>query len=142
MNPSPDTVIRQWFQQVWNETREDAIDALMSPDGKVYGLGGDVIVGPAGFKPFHRALCSALTDFKVEVLQTVAQDDRVAAYCRVTARHSGDGLGGQATGKTVDFYGTTICRVQDGRIAEGWNTFDFLTMYQQLGWVASPVAAA
>jgi hypothetical protein len=29
--------------------------------------------------------------------------------------------------------------VRDGRIVEGWNTFDFLTMYQQMGWVKSPV---
>jgi hypothetical protein len=39
----------------------------------------------------------------------------------------------------VDFYGTVIGRVQNGQLIEGLNTFDFLTMYQQLGWVASPV---
>jgi len=59
MNASPDAVIREWFQQVWNERREDAIERLMWPDS----------------------------------------------------------------------------------IAEGWNTFDFLTMYQQIGWIASPVVA-
>jgi hypothetical protein len=24
------------------------------------------------------------------------------------------------------------------KIAEGWNCFDFLSMYQQLGWVKNP----
>jgi hypothetical protein len=33
----------------------------------------------------------------------------------------------------------TIARVQDGRIVEGWNCFEFLSMYQQIGWVQSPV---
>ena len=48
-------------------------------------------------------------------------------------------MGGKATHKPVDFWGITIGRVHDGRIVEGWNTFDFLTMYQQMGWVKAPV---
>ena len=55
-------------------------------------------------------------------------------------RHTGDTLGGKATDKPVDFTGVTIARVENGNIVEGWNNFDFLTMYQQLGWVALPVA--
>jgi steroid delta-isomerase-like uncharacterized protein len=139
MNPSPDALMRQWFQEVWNERREEAIDRLMAPDTRVHGLADAVISGPAGFKPFYRTLCAAFEDLKIEVVQTVVEGDRVAALCRVTARHVGDALGGKATGNTVDFWGTTIVRVRDERIVEGWNTFDFLTMYQQLGWVKSPV---
>jgi hypothetical protein len=26
-----------------------------------------------------------------------------------------------------------IARIKDGRIVEGWNNFDFLSLYQQLG---------
>jgi hypothetical protein len=30
-------------------------------------------------------------------------------------------------------------RVRDGQLVEGWNCIDFLTMYQQMGWVAQPI---
>ena len=30
-------------------------------------------------------------------------------------------------------------QVQKGQIVQGWNCIDFLTMYQQLGWVSTPV---
>jgi hypothetical protein len=30
-------------------------------------------------------------------------------------------------------------RVENGVIVDAWNSFDFLTMYQQIGWVPSPV---
>ena len=139
MSASPDAVIRRWFQEVWNERREDAIDRLMAPDARAHGLSADVIVGPGSFKPFYRTMCNAFGEFKVEVVQTLVDGERVAACCRVTGTHTSDALGGKATGKSGDFCGTTICRVRDGRIVEGWNTFDFLTMYQQLGWVPSPV---
>jgi steroid delta-isomerase-like uncharacterized protein len=139
MSTSPDVVMRQWFQQVWNERREEAIDQLMAPGARVHGLAATPIDGPAGFKPFYQTLCAAFDDFQVDVVQTLVEGDRVAALCHVTARHTGDALGGPATGNTVDFWGTTIGRVENGRIVEGWNTFDFLTMYQQLGWVGSPV---
>jgi len=35
-----------------------------------------------------------------------------------------------------------ITRVRDGKLVEGWNVFDFLTMYQQIGWISNPPAPA
>jgi hypothetical protein len=35
----------------------------------------------------------------------------------------------------------TIVRVADGQIREGWNCFDFLTMYQQIGAVPAAFGA-
>jgi len=42
--------------------------------------------------------------------------------------------------RPVEFWGVTIARVANGQLVEGWNVFDFLSMYQQLGWVKDPVA--
>jgi predicted ester cyclase len=135
----PASIVRQWFHEVWDEGREEAIDRLMAPDGKVHGL-GDVIVGPDQFKPYFRAMREALGDLEVTVERTIVQGDMVAAHCHVVARHVGAALGGPPTGRPVEFWGMTIARVVDGKLVEGWNCFDFLTMYQQLGWVKQPVA--
>ena len=37
------------------------------------------------------------------------------------------------TNKAVSITGMCIARVENGKIVEGWNNFDFLSMYQQLG---------
>jgi len=139
MSAAPEAVMREWFQQVWNERRAEAIDRLMAPDAVVHGLGAAPISGPTAFKPFHQTLCAAFDKLNVEVVQTVTEGNRVTALCRVTGRHVGGALGGPATGRSVDFWGTTIGRIENGQIVEGWNTFDFLTMYQQIGWVPTPV---
>src|SRR6266536_686805 len=49
-----------------------------------------------------------------------------AARCNVKATH--------ASGKQVAFSGITIAKFADGKLVEGWNGFDFLDMYQQLGY--------
>ena len=135
---SPDAVVRAWFKEVWDEGNEDAIDRLMARDAVAHGLGPDGIRGPEAFKPYVRAMRGALGDLEVEVVQTLIDGDRVAAHCHVVARHVGTLFGAAATQRPVDFWGIAIVRVRDGQIVEGWNCFDFLRMYQQMGWVRDP----
>ena len=135
---TPDAVIRAWFKEVWDEGNLDAVDRLMAPDAIAHGLGPDGIRGPEAFKPYVRTMRQALGDLEIEVAQTLTEVDRVAAYCHVVARHAGELFGVQPSNRPVDFWGVTIARIRDGRIVEGWNCFDFLRMYQQMGWVKDP----
>jgi predicted ester cyclase len=136
----PDSAARTWFREVWDEGREETIDRLMARDCVAHGLGDRPIVGPDQFKPFFRMFQSAFGDLQIEVARTIVQGDMVAAHCHVVARHVGAGLGGTPTQRPVDFWGMTMLRVRGGQIVEAWNCFDFLSMYQQLGWVKERVA--
>ena len=139
---TPDALTRQWFRQVWNEGDESAIERMVPPDGLVHGLSGPgaaPLVGPDAFKPVFHMFREALGDLDVSVERTFVAGDICTAHCRVRGRHIGKALGGPPTGRPVDFEGITIIRTANGRIVEGWNVFDFLTMYQQIGWVPNPV---
>ena len=139
MSQTPDALVRQWFKEVWDEGREDAIDRLAAPDISVHGLAGAApMVGVAAFKEVFRTFREALGDLEIRVERTVVEGDLCAAYCTVKGRHVGHALGGAPTGRPVNFNGMTITRMRDGKIVEGWNCFDFLTMYQQIGWVKTP----
>lgn len=141
MPRTPERVVREWFQQVWNDGREDAIDRLLAPGAPVHGLSGPhggTIRGAQAFKPFFRMFQRAIGDMRIEVVRTVVEGDLCAAHCHVLARHTGGGLGSDPTGRQVDFWGIGLIRVKDGRIVEAWNCFDFLSMYQQLGWIRNP----
>ncbi len=142
MTPTPEAVTRQWFKEVWDEGNEQAIDRLMAPDGQVFGLsgpGGPPLNGPAAFKPLFHTFREALGDLEIIIERTTVDGDFCTAYCRVKGRHVGHAFGGAPTGRPVDFNGITITRVRDGQLVEGWNVFDFLTMYQQIGWIGNPV---
>jgi steroid delta-isomerase-like uncharacterized protein len=135
MPATPDSIVRAWFEEVWNQGNEESIDRLYAPDGLAHGLSSDgsPIVGPDAYKPFYRTFRGAFPDMRVEVLRTITEGDLVTAHCHVTGTHTGDHLGLLPTDRPVDFSGICIVRVRDGQILEAWNNFDFLRLYQQVG---------
>jgi len=68
-----ETLIRRWFDEVWNEGRVDTIDELFSEDGIAHGLSDDTgnpLRGPSGFKEFHTKFREAFPDIVVTVEDT------------------------------------------------------------------------
>ncbi|MBM3766632.1 MAG: ester cyclase [Acidobacteria bacterium] len=131
--PEAEAIVREWFERVWNEADETAIDRLLSPTAVAYGLPGAPIQGAEAFKPFAKGFRSAFPDLRIEVLRTATEGCLCAAHCRVSGTHRGEGLGFAATGREMAMEGMVFMRVEGGLIHEGWNSFDFLIMYQQLG---------
>jgi steroid delta-isomerase-like uncharacterized protein len=129
---NPSAVVRRWFEEVWNEGKESTIDELYSSQAVAHGLPGSALKGPAGFKPFFAQFRAAFPDIHVEVTQCVCEGEMCVVHCVVTGTHTGAGLGAP-THRPVRFTGMTMARVAGGQIQEGWNEFDFLRMYQQLG---------
>jgi predicted ester cyclase len=125
--------MNRWFEEVWNNQNETAIDEMFAEDGLGHGLGPEPIVGPENFKAFHRLFVSAYPDLKVHVEDTVVEGEKIAVRCRVTGSHSGEGIGVSPTNNPVEFTGMVIVRVRDGKIVEAWNEFNFMEMYKQVG---------
>ena len=132
----PKALVRRWFEEVWNKGRAEAIDEMFAEDGIAHGLAdetGAELRGPSDFKLFFHKFRDAFPDIEVVVEDAIAEDDKVAARCRVRATHAGDSLGFAATQRPMEITGIAIVRVKDGKIVEAWNNFDFMTMFQQLG---------
>jgi steroid delta-isomerase-like uncharacterized protein len=138
MSAENKALARRWFEEVWNKGRAAAIDELLAANGVVHGLGEDMR-GPSAFKPFYAAYRDAFPDVRIEIEDLVAEGDKVAFRWSATATHRGGGLGFPATNKPVRFSGMGFLRAENGKLVEGWNTFDQLGMLQQLGVVTLPV---
>jgi steroid delta-isomerase-like uncharacterized protein len=129
-------LIHRWFDEVWNNGRTTAIDEMFADNGIAHGLGDDSanpLRGPEGFKEFHAKFREAFPDILITVEDTICEGDRIAARCSVRGKHTGHSLGFAATDAAVEFTGIAIVRVNDGKIVEAWNNFDFMTLYKQLG---------
>ena len=127
-------VARQWFEQVWNQRSEAAIDRLFHAQGRCYGFPDpeSVIVGPEAFKPVHRAFCGAFPDLRLEIDELVAEGDSVAVRWHAQMTHTGDHLGMPASGKPVVLAGSAFIVLKDNQIVDGWNYMDLGAMFQKL----------
>lgn len=137
------SLIRRWFTEVWNDGRSETIDELLHKDGVMHGLGpsGVDVRGPESFKQFHGTMRGAYPDVHVTVEDAFESGDKVVARFHVTATHKGDHLGIKATHKPIEFDGIAIGRIENGKITEGWNSWDQLGMLYQIGAVEPPQLA-
>ena len=129
------TLVRRWFEEVWNQGREETIDELFSANGIGYGLGDtDVpLRGPREFKPFVRNLRGALPDLRMTIEDIIAADDKVTVRITVEGTHNGGQLGVAPTGRRVRIAGLVVVRIANGQIVEGWNSWDQLGLLRQIG---------
>lgn len=129
MRDPKSTILYQWFQEVWNEGLEDSINKLMTHDSNAHGIIAEGQPrGAEGFKIFYRDFRKQFRNIHIDFRDVVSEDNMESALTTVSATHG-------ETGKRVSFSGLCMVRIEGGKIAEAWNHYDFLNMYQQLGLV-------
>jgi len=138
MSEANKALVQRWFDEVWNKGRAEAIEEMFDEYGIAHGLSEDPanpITGPRDFRPFHTLFREAFPNMMIVVEDMIAEGDKVAARCSVRARHEGEFLGKSATDSPVEFTGITIVRIENGKIVEAWNNFDFMTLHRQVGLI-------
>lgn len=119
------TLATQWFEDVWNQKREDTMEALLSPTciGAMEGQGE--IGNAEAFKATRARLLQAFPDLNLTVEDTVAEGEKVVVRWIARATHSGTGLGLPPTGVRFEFRGMTWLEFRDGKVVRGWDSWDF-----------------
>jgi len=127
-------LVRRWFEEVWNQQREEAIDEMFAQDGKAYGFPepNSVLVGPESFKSVHRLFLGAFPDLRITVREIVTEGDRVAVAWTATMTHLGEHLGFAPTLKKETLEGSSFLTVSGGQIQEGTNYMEMQALIFRL----------
>jgi len=135
MSETNKTLVRRWFEEVWNQGRKDTIDELFAANGIGYGLGDTDVPtrGPSEFKVFARNLRGALPDIHMKIEDLMAEGDKVTVRITVEGTHKGSQLGVAPTGRRIRIEGIVVVRIANGQIVEGWNSWDQLGLLRQIG---------
>ena len=131
-------LIRRWFEEVWNQGREETIDALCAKEAVGHGQthDGSDIVGLEEFKKFWNIYRAAFTSVHVEIHQTIAEGEMVLARWTITMKHTGPFMGIPPSGKRITGKGMSVQRYVNGKIVEAWDNWDQLGVMVQLGAVS------
>jgi steroid delta-isomerase-like uncharacterized protein len=89
---------------------------------------------------FFRSLLVSFPDWRMDVEDLIAGDDKVVARVKATATHQGEFMGVPSTGARVEVQLIDIMKFDStGHVCGHWGVADMLSLMQQLGVV--PAAA-
>ena len=118
-------LVRRAIEEIWNGGDLDLADALFAPTYINHGgLIPDLVRGPEAIKLSVALYRAAFPEFRVTVLDLLAQGQTVAVRWEAQSRPSRAPGGGRLDGAPGRLSGMTFGRVVRGRILESWTTWD------------------
>lgn len=130
-------IARQVFEDIQSQGNIELIDQIIASD-YVGHTPPQEFHGPEGAKQFTLMLRNAFPDLEVSVKDQIAEGDKVVTRWTAQGTHQGEFMAIPATGKPIRIAGVTIFRVAQGKLLEGWNNPDLLSMLQQIGALPTP----
>ncbi len=131
-------LVRRLYDEGFNQGNLDVVAELVAPDVVTHDpIILDAPTGPDSIRGGIEMIRKAFPDFRVEVLDLVAEDDKVASFVSMSGTNTGDYRRGGATNKKGTMRAFFLWRVADGRLAESWGMADRFQFLQQLGVVPS-----
>lgn len=117
---TPKRVVERYLAEVLNGGSPGSADELISNNG---------------FRERLSRLRIAFPDLEVETLVLLAEDDLVAGHFLGRGTHRGLFQGVPPTGRSWEARCTGVYRVDDGRVADAWVTWDQMSLMEQLAAV-------
>ncbi len=130
-------VVRR-YQDALNRNDLDALDGVVSADIATPSMAPGFPAGLDGVKQIHRATMDAWPDLHTEIVDLIAEGDRVAARIVMTATPQKPLMGVPATGRSFRMTGLYVVRLANGKIVEHRGVEDAVGMLQQLGVMPGP----
>jgi predicted ester cyclase len=125
----PESVVRTWIAEVWNEGRLERVADFHPPE---FMNEGDPST-PADAAEWHRRNHETFPDVAYVVDELHVAGDRVTVRWTATGTQSGVLWGiVPPTGRRVTWRGLHLLTVRGSRIVEVWAVADLLSILQQL----------
>ena len=128
-------LVRRYAEEAFGKGNIAVSDELLAAE-YVHHVPG-VAPDREGRKQLANMLHTAFPDTRLTIEDMIAEGNEVAVRWTCTGTHTGEYMGIAPTGRQVTWTGSSIHRIEAGKIVESWDEVDNLGMLQQLGVVQS-----
>jgi steroid delta-isomerase-like uncharacterized protein len=142
MSEENKAIARRFFE-LWEKGDLDALEEVLAPDSvdhDPYNPHGQE--GLEGGKKTIAMYRAAFPDTSFTIDDQVADGDKVVTRWTATGTHEGELMGVPPTGTKSSVTGITIDRIENGKIVEGWTSWDTLGLMRNIGAIPDQEPAA
>lgn len=134
--PDPATLVRRLQEEVWNEGDLDRVEAYLTEEFVQHNpTEPREVRGRDAYREYVESFLAAFPDLEETVESVTVDGDTVAHRFTMRGTHEGTLADIEATGREVTVDGMIFSRIERGKVAERWVSYDTLGLLRQLGVV-------
>jgi C-1 hydroxylase len=138
MSTDANKAVVRSFVEAWNTKDLDRFDDLMSETCRLTVGDATMSCGPAATRGIAEHWLTGFPDYRFELLDLIAEGDKVVARMPFTGTHSGPVLDLPPSGREVSVSEIVIFRIVGGKIVEAWEEYDEIGLRRQVGALPAP----
>jgi predicted ester cyclase len=126
-------LVRRFYNEFYGRKNAGSMDDAFSA-GYIHHI-PDVLDGRMDFHDYKKQetqRLEAFEDYSREIEDQIAEGDRVVTRSVLRGTQTGDLPNLPSRGRKIEVQSIIINRIEDGKIAEGWESYDSLGMMMQL----------
>jgi predicted ester cyclase len=131
------TLVRRFYDQLWNKWDDAAVDHTLAPSFTFRGSLGQQMIGRSGWRAYRDQIRRGSSDFHNEIVTLVADRDQAAARLLYSGTHTGPLLDFTPTGRAFSYAGAAFFTATGGLLTSAWVLGDLHNLRRQLATNAS-----
>ena len=133
-------IVHRYIDDCWNLGKLDEIRELVADTCTHHDSVFPSLQPGVDNLKHHIAMCrNGFPDYLFTIDDTIAERNEVVIHWTCAGTHKGQFLSMAPTNRQATITGTSIFRLEGGKIVEGWSDWNLMSMMQQLGVTAPPL---
>jgi steroid delta-isomerase-like uncharacterized protein len=130
-------IARRFMEECWNKGDKKSMQDLIADKCRYHD---PVFPGVDNVQQHITSCRNAFPDLNFTIEDMIGERNEVVVHWKARGTHKGTFLGMQPTNRSCTVTGTSISRLENGKVAEHWSDWNVMTLMEQLGVKAAPKA--
>jgi steroid delta-isomerase-like uncharacterized protein len=132
-------IARRFVEECWNQGKVDMVGELVANNCRFHDPVFPNLTSGAENLKQHISTCrNGFPDLVFSIDDSIAERNEVVLHWTSRGTHKAQFLGLAPTNRRATVSGTSIFRIENGKIAEEWSDWNLLTLMEQLGVSLAP----